>query len=244
MAVAKYRLDTVLLKKGLVYDIKEAQALIALGEVQVNGEIINKAGMQFNDDIIINIKEKCPFVSRGGYKLAAALDYFKIDPHGLICADIGASTGGFTDCLLQRGAKKIYAVDVGYGQFDWRLRQDERVILLERFNARKLTTNEINDKLALAVLDLSFISITKLILPLLPLISKTASLIGLIKPQFELAKKDIPAGGVVSSTALHQKAIDKIVEFAAQHDLGVNGVIPSPIKGAKGNKEFLIHLCR
>ena len=162
----------------------------------------------------------------------------------MICADIGVSTGVFTDCLLQYGAKKVYGVDVGYGQIDWKLRQDPRVVLIERFNARNITTGQVSEPLDLAVIDVSFISLTTIIPPLLPLFGRTINIISLIKPQFELPSQKISKGGIVLDPNLHQEAIDKITDFSDSAGLLTTGVISSPILGAKGNREFLIHLSK
>lgn len=197
----------------------------------------------FPVDCRIEIKgNDSPYVSRGGLKLEAGLDYFKIDPQGRVCADIGASTGGFTDCLLQRGAGKVYAIDVGYGQLAWKLRQDPRVVVMERTNARHLKPGDLPDPLSLAVIDAAFISLKLLIPPLLPLFKEQAEILALIKPQFEVGKGKVGKGGVVRDEELHQKVIDDIIMFAESLDLEHKGVIKSPILGPKGNKEFLIHL--
>ncbi len=238
----KIRLDEQLVARGLASDIRKARGFIGAGEVKVNGQLIDKAGFRAPSDAKITLKTKIPYVSRGGLKLEGGLQAFHYDPAGLICADIGASSGGFTDCLLQHGAAKVYAVDVGYGQFDWKLRQDPKVILIERFNARKLTNHEIPEGLNLAVIDASFISLTKLIPPLLPLFSGKVNIIALIKPQFELAREKIPKGGVVTDPILHQEAISKIQRFAEQLELDSKRIAPSVIAGPKGNREFLVFL--
>jgi 23S rRNA (cytidine1920-2'-O)/16S rRNA (cytidine1409-2'-O)-methyltransferase len=165
-----------------------------------------------------------------------------VDVTGMVCIDVGASTGGFTDCLLQNGAAKVYAIDVAYGQLDWKLRKDQRVVVMERFNARKLTPDHIGEFIDLAVLDASFISLTKLIPALLPFFQKNIALIALIKPQFELPKGKIGQGGVVRDAQLHEEAVDALRSFAGKHHLKVEGIVPSPILGPKGNKEFLIFL--
>ena len=238
----KQRLDILLLAKSLAPTRQKAQAMIAAGLVFVAGKRADKAGMAFSSDSEIEIKgNTCPYVSRGGLKLEAALDHFKINPKGYICADIGASTGGFTDCLLQRGATKIYAIDVGYGQLDWKLRQDERVVVMERTNARHLKEEDISDPLDLAVVDASFISLKLLLPPLLPLFKKRASIITLIKPQFEVGKGKVGKGGVVRDAAQHEEVTNNIVEFAKSIKLQTDDIIQSPLLGPKGNKEFLAH---
>ncbi len=240
----KLRLDTLLVNKGLAESIPKAQAIIGSGVVFVNDQRMDKAGSQLNANVDISIKAKeSPFVSRGGLKLAKALDHFHVQPLGFICADIGASTGGFTDCLLQNGAAQVYAVDVGYGILAWPLRQDERVVVLERTNARYLSSAEITEPLDLAVIDAAFISIKLLIPPLLELFApKPVNILSLIKPQFEVAKGKIGKGGVVRDPALHQEVIADIVAFTASLNLLSSEVTPSPIFGPKGNTEFLIHI--
>ncbi len=236
----KIRLDELLVHQGLSSDLQQARGLIGAGEVFVAGQRVDKAGSQFKEDVQPEIREKCPYVSRGGFKLKGGLDAFSFDPSGMICADIGASSGGFTDCLLQHGAKKVYAVDVAYGQLDWKLRQDERVIVIERFNARKISGEQIPEALDLAVIDAAFISLTKLIPPLIPLFGESISIICLIKPQFELPRDLIPKGGVVQNPEHHQQAIDSVVHFVKKIGLQAKKVVPSPILGPKGNREFLL----
>jgi len=240
----KIRLDHLLVKHRIADSVELAERLIRAGKVMVDETIIDKPGIQVSADCSIRLKEELPFVSRGGLKLEAGLKSFQVDPADMICADIGVSTGGFTDCLLQYGARKVYGVDVGYGQIDWKLRQDPRVILIERFNARNITTGQIPEPLDLAVIDVSFISLTTIIPPLLPLFGKSIDIISLIKPQFELPPQKIAKGGVVVDPNLHQEAIDKIIAFGDSAGLLSKGVIPSPILGAKGNREFLIHLAQ
>lgn len=239
----KRRLDTILVDLGIAADIDTARRLLRAGEVYVNDTVVDKPGSQIDDTATIRIKEKCPYVSRGGVKLEAALTKFNQQVKAASCIDVGASSGGFTDCLLQNGAKHVFAVDVAYGQLSWKIRQDSRVTVIERFNARKITPADIrNSCIDLAVMDVSFISLTKIIPPLLPLFCSRIAIIALVKPQFELAKTDIGPGGVVTDPALHQKAIEKIKTFAEEYKLEVKGVIQSPILGPKGNTEFLIHL--
>jgi len=238
----KIRLDKLLLQKDLAPTRQKAQALIAAGQVLVNNNLADKAGTRVEDSATIVVKESCPYVSRGGYKLEEGLTFFNINPAGFICLDIGASTGGFTDCLLKNGAAKVYAVDVGYGQLAWELRQDQRVIVMERTNARYLTAENFDDLIDFAVIDAAFISLKLLIPPLLPLFKKNISILALIKPQFEVGRGKIGKGGVVRDPALHQEVIDEIVDFCRTLGLQNRGVTPSPILGPKGNKEFLIHL--
>lgn len=209
----------------------------------VNDTVSDKPGLLLKPSVVIRLKEKCPFVSRGGFKLQGALAHFNQPVEGLVCLDIGASSGGFTDCLLQRGAKQVYSIDVAYGQLAWKIRQDDRVEVLERFNARKLTPSDINHAdVGLAVMDVSFISLTKILPVLFELFSGPVAIIALVKPQFELPKSDIGPGGIVTDPELHQKAIIKIQDFAQSFGLIGDQIITSPILGPKGNTEFLIHI--
>ena len=240
----KIRLDQLVLLRGLAPTLQKAQALIAAGQVLVNDQPADKVGSLFAEDCRIRLKgTNCLYVSRGGLKLAAGLDHFRIDPAGLVCADIGASTGGFTDCLLQRGAAKVYAIDVGYGQLAWKLRQDPRVVVMERTNARNLKPGDLKETLDLAVIDASFISLKTLLPPLLVFFPRGAiRVLALIKPQFEVGRGQLGTGGVVRDSDLHEKVIGEIREFAGGLGLTPVGVSPSPILGPKGNREFLIYL--
>jgi 23S rRNA (cytidine1920-2'-O)/16S rRNA (cytidine1409-2'-O)-methyltransferase len=238
----KIRLDKLLLEKNLTPTRQKAQALIGAGQVMVNSRLADKAGAMVDDSCIIEIKESCPFVSRGGYKLEAGLQFFDINPAGLVCLDVGASTGGFTDCLLQHGALKVYSVDVGYGQLAWELRQNPRIVVMERTNARYLTKEDFAEPIDLAVIDASFISLKLLIPPLLPFFRENISILALIKPQFEVGRGKVGKSGVVRDPALHQEVIDEIIDFCTTLELKSCGVTSSPILGPKGNKEFLVHL--
>ena len=239
----KLRLDKLLVLQKFAPTRQNAQNMIDAGKVHVNGMPAIKAGSLFEKDCTIEIHgNEPPYVSRGGYKLAHGLDSFGIDPAGFICADIGASTGGFTDCLLQRGAKKVFAVDVGYGQLAWKLRQDSRVVVMERKNARLFKEGDIIKELDLIVIDASFISLKLLIPPLLVFFRDKISIIALIKPQFEVGKGKVGKGGVVKDPLSHQSVIDDIVQFVETLGLNNMGVVESPILGPKGNKEFLIYL--
>lgn len=240
----KLRLDELVVAKGLAKDLRDAKGLILAGKIIVGEERVDKVGMSFNQDIPIRKKGTCPFVSRGGYKIEKGLSHFNIDPTDFVCADIGASSGGFTDCLLQHGAKKVYAIDVAYGQLNWKIRQDDRVIVMERFNARKITQDHIKEGLDIAVIDASFISLSKLILPLIPLFKQTESIsiLALIKPQFELPKNKIGKNGVVQTDELREGAIDIVREFCINSNLKMSSPTLSPILGPKGNKEFLVHI--
>jgi 23S rRNA (cytidine1920-2'-O)/16S rRNA (cytidine1409-2'-O)-methyltransferase len=239
----KLRLDKLLILQNFASTRQNAQDMIEAGKVHVNGLPAVKAGSLYDKNCKIEIHENDPsYVSRGGYKLAHGLDHFNIDPFDFVCADIGASTGGFTDCLLQRGAKKVFAVDVGYGQLAWKLRQDARVVVMERTNARLLKPGDIGDVLDFIVIDSSFISLKLLIPPLLVFFREKVSILALIKPQFEVGKGKVGKRGVVTDPLLHQGVIDDVVEFGRSVGLGSQGIVESPILGTKGNREFLIHL--
>ena len=239
----KIRLDRLLVERGLAPSRQKAQAMIGAGLVRVNDQRVDKVGSQIDVDAVIEVAgPEHPYVSRGGLKLAAALDFFRIDATGLVCADIGASTGGFTDCLLQRGARKVFAIDVGYGQLAWKLRQDARVVVMERTNARHLKAGDLDEAIDLAVIDASFISLKLLLPPVLPFFRGTPFILALIKPQFEVGRDKIGKGGVVRDAELHEAVIAEIRDFAASLSLVCHGVTPSPILGPKGNREFLIRL--
>jgi 23S rRNA (cytidine1920-2'-O)/16S rRNA (cytidine1409-2'-O)-methyltransferase len=241
--VRKERLDKLLVEKGIVQSRERARALILAGRVAVEGRTIDKPGTQIEIEAQLQIRgEDQPYVSRGGIKLEGALDAFEIDPKGMIVMDVGASTGGFTDCILQRGARKVYAVDVGYGQLAWKLQKDFRVVNLERRNIRYLRREEVEGEMDLILIDTSFISIEKFLSYLLHFLKKGGGIIGLIKPQFEVGKGEVGKGGVVRDATLHQKVIERISEFSRGLGLNVLGVIESPIFGPKGNKEFFIYL--
>ena len=217
--------------------------MIGAGKVYVNDRIADKPGFLYHSTASIRLKERCPYVSRGGLKLEKGLAHFNIDPENWTCIDIGASTGGFTDCLLQHKALKVYAIDVAYGQLSWEIRQNARVVVLERFNARNISTEDIDQtEIDLAVMDVSFISITTLLPPLTRLFSTDVKILALIKPQFELPWDEVGAGGVVTEPAMHQKAIKKILQCVEELDLISRGVVPSPILGPKGNREFLVFI--
>ncbi len=238
----KFRLDELLLHLNLVENLSKAQAIIGAGEVYVNDMRADKAGVHYKPDVTVRLKKHLPYVSRGGIKLKGGLDYFSIHPQGMICVDIGASSGGFTDCLLQHGATRVYAIDVAYGQLDWKLRKNPNVYVIERFNARNLTQEQVSEPIDLAVIDASFISLKKLIPPLLPLFKDKIAILALIKPQFEIARGKIGEGGVVREKNLHKEVINAITSFIEGLHLIVRGVTSSPIKGPKGNTEFLIYI--
>ena len=239
----KERLDRLLIHLGFAASRESARALIMEGKVLVNGSPVDKPGSNVDQNAAIDIRgEEISYVSRGGRKLEAALDSFRIDLKGLIVMDVGASTGGFTDCALQRGARRVYAVDVGYGQLAWKLRKDPRVISLERRNVRYLNREEIREEVDLVLIDTSFISIEKFLCHLLSFLRKGGSIVSLIKPQFEVGKGEVGKGGVVKDPKLHQKVLDRITQFCKGLGLTVLGTIESPLLGPKGNKEFFIHL--
>lgn len=239
----KERLDRLLHRRGLAESREQAKRLILAGLVLVNEQKIDKAGTPVPDDAEIRILgQEHPYVGRGGLKLEKALQEFQIDPTGKVAIDFGASTGGFTDCLLQHGAAKVYAVDVGYGQLAWRLVTDPRVINLERINVRYLTPDDLDELGDIATIDLSFISLTKILLPVKTLVRHNADIIVLVKPQFEVGKGEVGKGGIVKSPEKHQQVINQIREYAEHIGFMCKGVIESPIKGAKGNTEFLMYL--
>ncbi len=239
----KTRIDTLLVKKGLVKSRQRAQSLIMAGKVLVNDTPLDKSGTQVNDDAVIKVKQDDnPFVSRGGLKLNQALKRLPVSVKNCVCMDIGASTGGFTDCLLQYGATKVYAVDVGYGQLDWSLRQNSKVTVIERTNIRHLEYEIINEKMDVIVADTSFISL-KVVLPAAEKFMQSGTLIlALIKPQFEAGKKNVKKGGVVKDPEIRNAVIDDIKCFFDNRGYQVNQVIDSPILGPKGNKEYIISL--
>ena len=239
----KTRLDVSLLDKKLAPTRQRAQALILAGKILVNQEPITKPGTRISESDVIVVKgTDMPYVSRGGIKLAEALTKFQIDAAGRHCMDIGASSGGFTDCLLQNGAAHVVAVDVGYGQIAWKLRQDPRVTILERTNIRYLTVEKVPFPVDLAVIDVSFISL-KIVVPAIRNFLKVdATVVTLIKPQFEVGRDRVGKGGVVKNPALHEEVIQSLSQFFETGGFRVHGVIPSPITGPKGNKEFLCHM--
>jgi 23S rRNA (cytidine1920-2'-O)/16S rRNA (cytidine1409-2'-O)-methyltransferase len=237
----KERLDKLLTDKGLVETLTKALSLIMAGNVMVNGVVVTKAGTQVDMNADVQITKPFPYVSRGASKLEAALDFFNVDPRGKIAVDIGASTGGFVDLLLHRGAKKVYAVDVGHGQLDWKLRNDERVVSLEGINARNLDKAMIQELCDIATFDVSFISLKLVIPSSLSVLKSGADIIALIKPQFEAERQHVKKGGIVKDEEVIASVIEDIKTFFMEKGLDVSGVIPSPIKGAKGNQEYLIH---
>ncbi len=239
----KKRLDLMVVERGLAASRQRAKSLIMTGRILVNHRPHDKPGTLISPDDEILLKgEDLPYVSRGGLKLKAALENFSIDPHDLVCLDAGASTGGFTDCLLQHGARRVFAVDVGYGQLAWTLRQDPRVVVIERTNIRHMTAASVPDPVDLAVIDVSFISLTIVVPSVLKFLKKEGGIVALIKPQFEVGRENVGKGGVVRDPALHRQVVDTLSRFFTEMDLTPIHTIPSPIRGPKGNREFLTHL--
>ena len=240
----KERLDVLLVKQGLAESREKGKAVIMAGEVFVQGQREDKAGAMFDESkVTITVKgSSLRYVSRGGLKLEKAMACFPITLEGDICMDIGSSTGGFTDCMLQNGAKKVYSVDVGHGQLAWKLRQDERVVCMEKTNFRYLTRNQIADDLDFASVDVSFISLTKILLPAWRLLKCGGQMVCLIKPQFEAGREKVGKKGVVRDPAVHREVIAKVMDFAALLHFSVLGLTWSPIKGPEGNIEYLIFI--
>lgn len=240
MAQKKERLDKLLVARGLARTRSRAQALIMAGEVLVQGERVDKAGTKIPVDAALEVLEPLPYVSRGGFKLAGALETFDIDVAGRTCADVGACTGGFTDVLLQQGAARVYAIDVGYGQLAWKLRQDERVEVLERTNVRYLES--LPEPVTFVAIDVSFISL-QLVLPAVKQwLAPAAEIVALIKPQFEAGKDQVGKGGIVRDPAVHRDVLVRTLAWAEEHGLNPAGLIRSPIEGGEGNVEFLVWL--
>lgn len=240
MSAPKQRLDLLLVSRGYFESREKAQRAIMAGGVRIGEQPADKPGMRVAEDAVLTVKTAQRYVGRGGLKLEAALARFGIDPTGATCLDIGASTGGFTDCLLQHGAARVYAIDVGHSQLDWKIRSDPRVVVREKLNARYLTREDIPDPIAVCVIDVSFISLTLILPPAVALLSNGGVIVPLIKPQFELCKEDVGRGGVVRDAALHERAVEKIRAFAATlPGVAWAGVMDSPILGGEGNKEFL-----
>ena len=239
----KKRLDVLLVENGHADSRTKAQAIIMSGLVYVDGQKADKPGTAFDETVSIEVRSgSCPYVSRGGLKLERALRDFGVKPEGYVCSDSGASTGGFTDCLLQQGAKKVFAIDVGYGQLDWKIRSDPRVVVMERTNVRYVTPEQLGEPLDLSVIDVSFISL-KIVLPVIKTFLKpTGQVLCLIKPQFEAGKEKVGKKGVVREPAVHQEVLDHFVELANELEFAILGLTFSPVKGPEGNIEFLAHL--
>jgi 23S rRNA (cytidine1920-2'-O)/16S rRNA (cytidine1409-2'-O)-methyltransferase len=238
--MSKQRLDSLMVTKGLVINKSKAHALIMAGEVKVNGKVITKAGNLVAEDVAIELAQKPPYVSRGGLKLAHALDIFKLTIDHLTALDIGASTGGFTDCLLQRGARHIYALDVGYGQLDYKLSQDSRVTVMDKTNAHHPFL--LPEKVDLVTVDVSFISVTKVIPNIVEHLKSSSYLIVLLKPQFEADKSEVGKGGIIKDPLTHARVLGKFILWAIDHNFRLHDLTASPITGADGNQEFLLLL--
>ena len=240
----KERLDVLLVERGFFDSRAKAQAVIMSGDVYVDGQKADKAGASYGREAAIEVRGSvCPYVSRGGLKLEKALRDFGVDPTGFVCSDSGASTGGFTDCLLQQGAKKVFAIDVGYGQLAWKIRSDPRVVVMERTNIRYVTQEMLGEPLDLSVVDVSFISL-KLVLPVIKtlLVPDHGQVLCLIKPQFEAGKEKVGKKGVVRDPAVHREVLEAFVELAASLGFTIRNLTFSPVKGPEGNIEFLGHL--
>ena len=239
----KKRLDVLLTEQGHADTRTKAQAIIMSGLVYVNGQKADKPGVSYEETVDIEVRSgSCPYVSRGGLKLEKALRDFGVKPEGYVCSDSGASTGGFTDCLLQQGASKVFAIDVGYGQLDWKIRSDPRVVVMERTNVRYVTPEQLGEPLDLSVIDVSFISL-KIVLPVIKTFLKpTGQVLCLIKPQFEAGKEKVGKKGVVRDPETHREVLDSFVDLANSLEFKILGLTFSPVKGPEGNIEFLGHL--
>ncbi len=236
--MAKRRIDTLLVERGLAESQAKAQALIMAGKVVVEGKAGIKPGSLVNEEAVINVAEPPPFVGRGGIKLDYALDQFQVDVADKVVADVGASTGGFTDCLLKRGAKRVYAIDVGYGQLDYRLRQDPRVVVMDRVNVRYPLS--LPEKADLATMDLSFISVEKVIPSVVQSVKEGGYLVVLIKPQFEARREEVGKGGIIKQPDVHAQVLGRFIVWAVSQGIRLHGLVASPILGASGNKEFFV----
>ena len=239
----KKRLDVLLTERGLADSRTKAQAIIMSGLVYVDGQKADKPGVSYEESVDIEVRSgSCPYVSRGGLKLEKALRDFGVKPEGYVCSDSGASTGGFTDCLLQQGASKVFAIDVGYGQLDWKIRSDPRVVVMERTNVRYVTPEQLGEPLDLSVVDVSFISL-KIVLPVIKtFLKESGQVVCLIKPQFEAGKDKVGKKGVVRDPETHREVLDSFVALATSLDFRILGLTFSPVKGPEGNIEFLGHL--
>ena len=245
LAPNKQRLDLLLVERRMAPSRQRARAMIMAGKILVNNQPVDKAGFLVSTADSVELKEKdIPYVSRGGLKLEGVLQPLELNPQGYICLDVGASTGGFSDCLLQHGASRVYAVDVGYGQLAWKMRQDPRVVVIERTNIRHMSTETIPEEVDLVTIDVSFISL-KIVVPVVTaFMGRDARILALIKPQFEVGKNQVGKGGVVRDAKLHEGVIENLSAFFNAKGLSVGKVLPSPILGPKGNREFFILLGR
>mgnify|MGYP000818607910 CR=1 FL=1 len=241
----KKRLDVLLVKRNLAESREKAKAIIMSGNVFVEGQRGDKAGTTFSDEVQIEIKgHALPYVSRGGLKLEKAVANFDVCLEGKVCTDVGASTGGFTDCMLQNGARKVFAIDVGKGQLAWKLRQDERVICMEKTNIRYVTPEDLGEEIDFSSVDVSFISLTKVLLPIRNYLKEDGQIVALIKPQFEAGREKVGKKGVVRDPAVHKEVIEMVISYAKSISFGVRHLEFSPIKGPEGNIEYLVHLVR
>ena len=239
----KKRLDVLLTEQGYADTRSKAQAIIMAGQVYVNGQKADKPGISYEETVQLEVRgDVCPYVSRGGLKLEKALRDFGVKPDGYVCSDSGASTGGFTDCLLQQGAKKVFAIDVGYGQLDWKIRSDERVVVMERTNIRYVTPEDLGEPLDLSVIDVSFISLSIVLPAIKNLLKPTGQVLCLIKPQFEAGRDKVGKKGVVREPETHKEVLDSFVSLADTLGFAILGLTFSPVKGPEGNIEFLGHL--
>jgi 23S rRNA (cytidine1920-2'-O)/16S rRNA (cytidine1409-2'-O)-methyltransferase len=239
---SRVRLDRLLADKGLVESREKATRLILAGDVIVDGQRVDKAGALVATDAEIEVRGRSPYVSRGGEKLVHALDHFGLAVKGRVCIDVGASTGGFTDCLLQRGASRVYAVDVGTGQLDVKLRKDPRVVVMEQTNARALDPRVFDEPPSLAVIDVAFISLEKVLPAVFGVLAPRSEIAALVKPQFEVGREHVGKGGVVRDPAQHRLAVQRLARYAVLRGWHVLGVTASPLRGPKGNREFFLHL--
>ena len=241
--MAKERLDVLLVSRGLAESREKAKAIIMSGNVYVDGQKEDKAGSNFPAEAVIEVRgNTLKYVSRGGLKLEKAMENFDVTLAGKICMDVGSSTGGFTDCMLQNGAVKVYAVDVGHGQLAWKLRNDERVVCMEKTNIRYVTPEDVADKINFSSIDVSFISLTKVLGPVKELLSDDGQIVCLIKPQFEAGREKVGKHGVVRDSAVHLEVIEKVIDFAISIGFEVLNLEFSPVKGPEGNIEYLLHL--
>ena len=241
--MSKERLDVLLVSRGLAESREKAKAIIMSGNVYVDGQKEDKAGTSFNDKVNIEVRgNTLKYVSRGGLKLEKAMANFDVTLEGKICMDVGSSTGGFTDCMLQNGAVRVYAVDVGHGQLAWKLRNDERVVCMEKTNIRYVTPDDIPDKIQFSSIDVSFISLTKVLGPVKELLSDDGQIVCLIKPQFEAGREKVGKHGVVRDKAVHLEVINMVIDFAVSIGFEIKNLTFSPVKGPEGNIEYLLHL--
>jgi len=238
--VVKRRIDTLLVARGLAENMEKARVMVMEGAVVANDMTIAKASTLVGDNADIRLSDRPPFVGRGGIKLERALDEWQVDVTSLVAVDVGASTGGFTDCLLKRGARKVYAVDVGYGQLDYRLRQDSRVVVMERMNARYRFN--LPEKADIATVDVSFISLEKVVPTVADIVRSGGLIVALVKPQFEAARRQVGRRGLVKDPLVHADVLGRFICWAVERSLGLKGLIASPISGAEGNREFLVLL--